>query len=60
MTDRSALWGVREVAEFLGVPVSTLYQSPRLWATRAPGRTLRPRDVHAWFEAQDDGTTPAR
>ena len=59
------LWGVREVAEFLGVPVATLYQwrhhgyGPR---GRRVGRYVRydPHDVRAWFEAQDDGTPPVR
>jgi predicted DNA-binding transcriptional regulator AlpA len=48
------LWGVREVAEFLGVPVTTLYQW-RYQGYGPPGarvgRYLRydPRDVRAWF-----------
>jgi len=54
------LWGVVEVARFLGVPVTTLHQ----WRYRGygphgrrVGRYVRydPRDVRAWFAAQDDG-----
>jgi excisionase family DNA binding protein len=49
------LWGVKEVAEYLGVPEQTLYQ----WRTRKygpPGRRVgkyvkyRPADVEHWFE----------
>jgi predicted DNA-binding transcriptional regulator AlpA len=54
------LWGVREVAEFLGVPVTTLYQwrYQRYGPTGARvGRYLRydPREVRAWFRSLDDG-----
>lgn len=54
------LWGVRDVAEFLGVPIATLYQ----WrhqdygppAARV-GRYLRydPRQVREWFRSLNDG-----
>ncbi len=52
------LWTVQDVAEYLGVPVKTLYQ----WRgqgygppSRRVGRYLRykPEDVAAWFEAID-------
>lgn len=54
------LWGVDEVAEYLVVPVATLYQwryrgyGPR---GRRVGRYVRydPSEVRAWFAAQDDG-----
>jgi excisionase family DNA binding protein len=51
------LWTVEEVAEFLGVPVNTLYQ----WRYRRTGpragrvgRHLRydPAEVRAWFSEQ--------
>ena len=54
------LWGVREVAEYLGVPVPTLYQ----WrhngygpTGRRVGRYVRydPDDVRRWFAELDDG-----
>jgi excisionase family DNA binding protein len=54
----SKLWTVQDVAEFLGVPVKTLYQ----WRSqnygppsRRVGRYLRykPDDVEAWFDAID-------
>jgi excisionase family DNA binding protein len=50
------LWSVHDVAEYLGVPVKTLYQ----WRTagygppaRRVGKYLRykPDDVEAWFDA---------
>lgn len=52
------LWGVTDVADYLGVPVKTLYQwrhqgyGPR---SRRVGRHLRydPRDVVTWFEDLD-------
>jgi excisionase family DNA binding protein len=53
----STLWGPKEVADYLSVPVQTIYQ----WRTRGygpPGRKVgkhvryRPADVEAWFEAQ--------
>lgn len=56
MNDR--LWGVKDVAEFLGVPVATLYQwrhrgyGPK---SRRVGRYVRyePAAVRAWFAAQE-------
>lgn len=58
MADRSErLWGVQDVAGFLGVPTMTIYH----WRTikYGPpgvrvGRYLRyrPDDVHAWLAAQ--------
>jgi predicted DNA-binding transcriptional regulator AlpA len=54
------LWGVREVAKFLGVPATTLYQW-RYQGYGPPGarvgRYLRydPRDVRAWFRSLSDG-----
>lgn len=54
------LWGVHEVAQYLSVPVATLYQ----WrhhgygpTGRRVGRYIRydPREVRDWFAAQDDG-----
>lgn len=50
------LWGVKDVAEYLGVPEQTLYQ----WRTRnygPPGRRVgkyvkyRPADVEQWFDS---------
>jgi excisionase family DNA binding protein len=47
------LWGPKEVAEYLGIPVQTIYQ----WRTRGygpPGRRIgkhvryRPADVELW------------
>ena len=54
------LWGVTDVARYLGVPVAMLYQwrhhdyGPR---GRRVGRYVRydPDDVRAWFAAQSDG-----
>ena len=54
------LWGVAEVAEYLRVPVTTLYQwrhnkyGPR---GRRVGRYVRydPDDVRTWFAEQSDG-----
>lgn len=54
-TPTERLWSVREVSDFLGIPVGTLYQwrhrriGPR--ASRV-GRHLRydPADVRAWVE----------
>lgn len=52
------LWSPAEVAEYLGVPVNTLYQ----WRTRnygPPGRRVgrhlryRAADVVAWYESLD-------
>jgi excisionase family DNA binding protein len=48
------LWGPKEVAEYLGIPVQTIYQ----WRTRGygpPGRRIGkhvrylPEDVREWF-----------
>lgn len=55
MADR--LWGVKDVAHYLGVPVATLYQWRYLGygpKSRRVGRYVRyePADVRAWFEAQ--------
>ena len=56
-TDR--LWTVEDVAEYLGVPVSTIYD----WRTKDYGPAgkrvgkyvrYRPVDVIAWFESLDD------
>ncbi|HEY1157899.1 MAG TPA: helix-turn-helix domain-containing protein [Arthrobacter sp.] len=56
--DHERLWGAQEVAEFLGVPVATLY----VWRHRRTGprgrkigRHLRyrPADVHAWVQEQE-------
>jgi DNA-binding transcriptional MerR regulator len=53
------LWGVQDVAEYLGVPVKTVYQ----WRStgygppaRRVGKYLRykPSDVIAWFDALTD------
>lgn len=55
----SRLWTVQDVAEYLGVPIKTLYQ----WRThgygppaRRVGKYLRykPDDVIAWFDALTD------
>lgn len=56
------LWGVQEVAEYLGVPVATLYQwryrgyGPR---GRRVGRYVRydAEDVRDWFASLNDGTS---
>lgn len=49
------LWGIKDVAEFLGIPEQTLYQ----WRSKGygpPGRRVgkyvkyRQVDVEAWFE----------
>ncbi|GGL24195.1 hypothetical protein GCM10014719_27340 [Planomonospora parontospora subsp. antibiotica] len=51
------LWTVEEVAEYLGVPVGTLYQW-RYKKTGPPGRRIGkylrylPEDVHAWVREQ--------
>jgi len=56
-TDR--LWTVEDVAEYLGVPVSTIYD----WRTKDYGPQgkrvgkyvrYRPHDVIYWFESLDD------
>jgi excisionase family DNA binding protein len=52
------LWGIKEVAEYLGVPVGTVYQ----WRTRRygpPGRRVGkyvryvPKQVREWVESLD-------
>lgn len=57
MDDREALVGMREVADYIGVPIATLYQ----WRHRGEGprgyrmgRAVRFRtaDVEAWLEAR--------
>jgi len=56
------LWGMQEVADFLDVPINTLYQ----WRTRKygpPGKRVGkyvrfvPDQVKAWVESLPDGTT---
>jgi excisionase family DNA binding protein len=55
--EHDQLWGVHEVADYLGVPVMTIYHwrqtgyGPK--GTRV-GRYVRyrPQDVHDWFDAQ--------
>lgn len=51
------LWGTREAAAYLGIPVNTLYQ----WRSRGYGPQGRrvgkyvkfdPEDVAAWFKKQ--------
>jgi excisionase family DNA binding protein len=51
------LWSVEEVADYLGVPVRTLYQ----WRTKRcgpPGRRVgrflryRPEDIEAWLDSE--------
>jgi excisionase family DNA binding protein len=53
-------WGPKEVSEYLGVPVQTIYQ----WRTRnygPPGRRVGkrvrylPDEVRAWFRDLDTG-----
>jgi predicted DNA-binding transcriptional regulator AlpA len=65
MDDREHLWGVPETSAYLGVPEATLYQwryrryGPR---GRRVGRYIRydPREVRAWFAAQDEDHAPAQ
>ncbi len=54
----SKLWTIQDLAEFLGIPVNTLYQ----WRSKGygpQGRRIgkyvryRPEDVHAWIEQQE-------
>jgi predicted DNA-binding transcriptional regulator AlpA len=54
------LWGIKELAEYLGIPQQTLYQ----WRTKGygpPGRRIGkyvkylPSDVERWIKEQ--GTT---
>jgi DNA-binding transcriptional MerR regulator len=56
-TVTARLWSVEDVAEFLGVPVETLYQwRKRKYGPPAArvGRYLRydPADVRAWFRSR--------
>jgi excisionase family DNA binding protein len=53
------LWSVRELSEFLGIPVDTIYQ----WRSQGYGPIgrrmgkyvrFRPSDVFAWVAAQDE------
>ena len=53
----SKLWSIRDLAEFLGIPVNTLYQ----WRSKGygpQGRRIgkyvryRPEDVETWVEQQ--------
>jgi predicted DNA-binding transcriptional regulator AlpA len=59
------LWGVKEVAEFLGVPVTTLYQW-RYHRYGPPGRRVGryvrydPEQVRAWFAELDESADSAR
>jgi excisionase family DNA binding protein len=50
------LWGIKELAEYLGIPEQTIYQ----WRTKGygpPGRRIgryvkyRPTDVEKWFNS---------
>ncbi|MBP2474021.1 putative DNA-binding transcriptional regulator AlpA [Crossiella equi] len=50
------LWDIKELADFLGIPVNTIYQ----WRSKnygPPGRRIgkylkfRPEDVYAWVES---------
>lgn len=59
MIPKPRLWSIQDVAEYLGVPVKTLYD----WRTRGygpvgkrVGRYVRyhPDDVMAWFASLDD------
>lgn len=54
------LWGINDVSDYLGVPVSTVYQ----WRSRGegpPGRRVgkyvrfKPDDVEEWFEGLPEG-----
>jgi len=54
---RSPLWTVRDLAEFLSVPMNTVYK----WESRGDGppsykvgkhRRYRERDVLAWLESR--------
>ncbi|MDX8146513.1 helix-turn-helix domain-containing protein [Lentzea sp. BCCO 10_0061] len=58
----SKLWTINDVADFLGIPVQTLYQ----WRTRKygpPGRRIGkyvryiPDEVKTWFDAQPNGVS---
>ena len=54
------LWGPQDVADYLGVPIGTVYQ----WRSRGTGPVgkrigkhvrYRPEDVEAWFDSQPEG-----
>ena len=58
-TSGARLWSVQDVADYLGIPLKTLYN----WRTRGigprarrVGRYLRyeEHDVRAWFSAQSE------
>ncbi len=59
MQTKARLWGVQDVAGYLGVPIKTLYQwrqhnyGPK---SRRVGRYVRydPDDVINWFHELDD------
>jgi DNA-binding transcriptional MerR regulator len=59
MQTMTRLWGAEDVAEYLGVPIKTLYawrrrgQGPRC---RRVGKHLRydPEDVRVWFLSLDE------
>ncbi len=53
------LWTIRDVSEYLGVPIQTLYS----WRTQGYGPTgkrvgryvrYRPEEVRRWFESLKD------
>jgi excisionase family DNA binding protein len=53
----SKLWGIKELADYLGVPVQTIYQ----WRTKGYGPRgvrmgkyvrFRPEDVERWVNEQ--------
>ncbi|MFI0471000.1 helix-turn-helix transcriptional regulator [Saccharopolyspora sp. 5N102] len=55
----SKLWGIDDVATYLGVPRRTLYE----WRSKGYGPTGRrvgkyvrykPEDVESWFESQEE------
>ncbi|MEV0088366.1 helix-turn-helix domain-containing protein [Saccharopolyspora sp. NPDC050642] len=55
----SKLWGIEDVATYLGVPRRTLYE----WRSKGYGPTGRrvgkyvrykPEDVESWFESQEE------
>jgi excisionase family DNA binding protein len=55
----SKLWGIDDVATYLGVPKRTLYE----WRTKGYGPTGRrvgkyvrykPEDVESWFESLEE------
>lgn len=62
MATQERLWGIKEVAEYHGIPEQTIYQ----WRTKhygPPGRRIGkhvrfvPDDVRAWVLAQGDEAT---